>query len=85
MSQPLNHRRITVREEGTGGGVYGGNPRHLFGVKFKIQHIDIFRHALFANGFGQRNNATLINPAQNNLAHTLAILLTNGSEQWILE
>ncbi len=61
-------------KEGTGGRIHCRYLRHFHCAEFKIQDVEVFYHVFFANGFSQRNNAMLIDPAQDYLPDTLAVL-----------
>ena len=64
-------------EESAGGGIDSGNQQHIFSAEFKIENADVLCHTFFSHRLRQRNDASLENPTQHNLAHAFTVLLAN--------
>ena len=67
-------------EEETVGGVELGNRLHVLSIKFEVEEIQIFFHALLVNGLRDDDHIALQQPAQGYLCSSLAIFLANLSE-----
>ena len=46
---------------------------HFCRAKFEIKHTDIFDHPFPASRFGERNDASLYDPAKNDLSNTFVV------------
>ena len=67
-------------EEETVGGVELGNRLHVLSIKFEVEEIQIFFHALLVNGLRDDDHIALQQPAQGYLCSSLAIFLANMGE-----
>lgn len=61
-------------KEAAGFGIERCNRRQVFRIQFKIEDADILEHPFLADGFGKRNNASLHDPAQNDLGNAFVVL-----------
>ena len=72
-------------KETTGFGIQGCDLCHIFRAQFKIENSDIFEHPFLVDGFSQRNDASLDNPAENDLGHTFIVPGSDCKQGFILE
>src|SRR5437764_14342456 len=55
------------------------------GVRLEVEDVQVLGHALFANGFRDRYDAALRQPAHDHLRDALAMVLSDRTEQGIVE
>ena len=67
-------------EEETVGGVELGNRLHVLSIKFEVEEIQIFFHALLVDGLRDDDYIALQQPAQGYLCGSLAVFLANLGE-----
>jgi hypothetical protein len=66
-TQPFHHVRIAMIEEAALFGIQCCNCSHVFGAEFNIKNVEILSNSFLADGLGNRHDAALGQPAQNDL------------------
>src|SRR5689334_1738624 len=69
----------------TSPGVQSCNGGNVIRAQFKVEHIEILHHSLFANRLGQDHDAALRQPAKYHLGNALLVLGCDCPQRWILE
>ena len=73
----LGRFSVVVVEEETVGGVEIGNRLHVVSIKFEVEEVQIFLHALLVNSLRDDDYIALQQPAQGYLCGSLAVFLAN--------
>ena len=66
-------------------GVQRGEAQHVVAAQFEVEDGLIFPHPFGAHGFHQRDDVTLIEPAQCHLSRRFAVFLADFDEQRLVE
>src|SRR2546430_14355745 len=85
FTEEFDHRRIAMIEEETLARIKRGNRFHVSSVEFKADDIEILGHSLLTNGLWNDDDPPLRQPSQNDLRDTLAVLGTDGSEDFVVK
>ena len=84
-AEPADDGVVAVVEERGDAGVEAGDPAHLLVAEREVEHVDVLRHPLGADGLGNDDDLALDQPAQHHLGDRLAVLAADGAEHRVAE
>lgn len=73
VADRADHGRVAVVEEQGGAGVHGGDAGHLVAGEGEVEDVEVLRHPLGSNRFGNDDDVALGEPAQHDLGDGLAV------------
>lgn len=57
---------------------------HIFLCQLKVEYVEVLRHSLLSNGFGNDNDVSLCQPSEDDLCDRLAVLLRDRNEHFVI-
>src|SRR5437868_1900552 len=72
-------------EEETCAGIQPPDRVHIFLCQLEVEYVEVLRHPLLANGFGNDDDVPLRQPSEDDLRNRLTVLLRNRNKHFIAE